>query len=79
MVRRFGSYHVVLIDSLAGTDISRVAHLPQTPGAETEIGLGIGDALLYPGREVTHYRYHSSNGQSSGLWPCLYVGVDLLD
>ena len=71
----------VLIDhSPEPDDISPWPIYVRPPGAETgiPIGLGMGDALLYRGREVTHYRYPLGQGQYSSLWFFFYVGENFV-
>jgi hypothetical protein len=67
----------VLIDhSPEPDDLSPWPIYLQPPGAKSgiPIRLGIGDAALYRGREVTHYRYPLGEGQHSSLWFFFYVG-----
>src|SRR5262249_4433393 len=56
-------------------DVSPWPIFLRPPGADTAfpINLGVGDALLYRGREVSHYRHPLPQGQYSSLWFLFYV------
>jgi hypothetical protein len=67
----------VLIDhSPEPEDVSPWPIFLQPPEVDTAfpINLGIGDALLYRGAEVSHYRDPLPQGQYSSLWFFFYVG-----
>ena len=70
------SMSVLLDHSPEPDDIAPWPIYVRPPGEDigVPIGLGIGDALLYRGREVVHYRYPLGQDQYSNLWFFFYVG-----
>ena len=49
--------------------------LPERLGEPIPIHLGIGDMLLYRGRELLHYRHAFKEGDASATWLFFYQPV----
>jgi hypothetical protein len=72
------SLSILLDHTPEPADVSPWPIFVQPPGASeaTPVRIALGDALMYFGEEVLHYRDALPVGQSSTLWFFFYVPID---